>query len=214
MDRISTICSYLERCTVFADVGCDHGYCTQYMLVNGLCESAIISDISEKSLKKAQTLLSQYIESGVLRSVCCDGLSKIENADFVLIAGMGGEEIIKILKESYIPPEFVFQPMKNAELLRTFLLENGCVLTVDDIFKDGKYYFIIKGHTGGEKQTYSEAEIKFGRESLNNPVFKEWLQEEITKFEGYLNCAMSDINRRNLNEKINYYKGIYKNESK
>lgn len=213
MGRISTICSYLERCDVFADVGCDHGYCTKFMFENALCKSAVISDISAKSLNKAQTLLSKYIQSGVLRAVCCDGLREVGDADLVLIAGMGGEEIIKILKEGYIPPKFVFQPMKNAQILRAFLLEHGCSLSVDDIFKDGKYYFIIKGSVGGEEQNYSKAQLSFGRQSLKNPIFKEYLTEEIAKIEGYLNSTMSDINRRYLYEKVNYYKGICKDEN-
>ena len=32
--RIRTLCSLLEKTDVFADVGCDHGYCTEYMLKN------------------------------------------------------------------------------------------------------------------------------------------------------------------------------------
>ena len=32
--RIKTLCSLLEDTDVFADVGCDHGYCTEYMLAN------------------------------------------------------------------------------------------------------------------------------------------------------------------------------------
>ena len=36
--RIDTLCSLLTPVKVFADVGCDHGYCTEYMLKNELCE--------------------------------------------------------------------------------------------------------------------------------------------------------------------------------
>ena len=58
MDRISILCSFLDKCTSFADVACDHAYCAEYMLKNNLCESAFVSDISEKSLSKARKLLS------------------------------------------------------------------------------------------------------------------------------------------------------------
>ena len=30
--RIETLCSLLTAAEIFADVGCDHGYCTEYML--------------------------------------------------------------------------------------------------------------------------------------------------------------------------------------
>ena len=60
--RIDTLCSLLAPAKVFADVGCDHGYCTEYMLENGLCEKAIFSDVSKGSLAKAEKLLASYVE--------------------------------------------------------------------------------------------------------------------------------------------------------
>ncbi len=204
MGRIEEICARLDKCSTFADVGCDHGYCTRYMLDNGLCDMAYISDISSKSLAKAQRLLSKYIEGGVCQSVCCDGLQGFETLPRqVLIAGMGGEEIIKILVCG-IPQKFVFQPMKNAPLLRRFLLANGCTIINDDIFKDGKYYFIIKGkNTGGDK--YSPMELEFGRDSFKNPVFAEYLKEEIEKFKGYLMLSDTAEAVQSLNKKIELY---------
>ena len=38
--RIDTLCSLLEKTDTFADVGCDHGYCSEYMLKNELCDFA------------------------------------------------------------------------------------------------------------------------------------------------------------------------------
>ncbi|MDE6612965.1 MAG: class I SAM-dependent methyltransferase, partial [Clostridia bacterium] len=124
MERIERLCTFLDNCRVFADVACDHGYCAEYMLKNELCESAVVSDISEKSLAKAQKLLLSYIDREKCRAVCCDGLEKIDGADEVLIAGIGGAEIIKILQNAYIPEKFIFQPMKNAKALREYLLQN------------------------------------------------------------------------------------------
>lgn len=210
--RISQICSRLSKCTVFADVGCDHGYCAQYMLKNDLCERAIISDISPKSLIKAQKLLSDYSEAGRLSSVCCDGLKGVEGADLVLIAGMGGEEIVKILKEGYIPPAFVFQPMKNAEVLRAFLSEHGCAITEDNIFKDGKFYFIIKGNNSGGTSAYTSAQLAFGRDSMNNPLLKEYLRGEIFKIQAYLLSDMSEENRVGLSERLVFLKGVHNGE--
>ncbi|MGN0814541.1 MAG: tRNA (adenine(22)-N(1))-methyltransferase [Candidatus Coproplasma sp.] len=216
MERIPYICSRLDGCRVFADVGCDHGYCARYMLENNLCDRVIISDISAKSLNKAERALAKYAEEGRVTSICCDGLYQGEIADQVLIAGMGGEEIVKILKQGYIPESFVFQPMKNAELVRTFLLENGCTLTEDDIFKSGKYYyFIIKGkkcNSSEEVQSYGKGEIAFGRNSLKNPVLKEFLEEEIAKLESYLSRSVSDGSRAELIGRYQFLKGVHSGE--
>ena len=213
MDRIKILCSYLEPCKVFADVACDHGYCAEYMLESGLCESAIISDISAQCLKKAETLLSDYIKSGKCRSVCCDGLKEIDGADEVLISGIGGEEIIKILKEGYIPERFVFQPMKNSEALRAYLLENVCKIESDDIFKVGKnYYFIIRGRASGGTQGYTATELKYGKDSLKNPVLVEYLNGEIEKNFGYLAREMTEENRKSIEKKISFMRGVINGE--
>lgn len=186
MGRIEEICYYIDECESFADIGCDHGYCTLHALKSGKCKKAIISDVSKKSLAKAERLLSSYIADGRCKSVCCDGLGGIDReCELVLIAGMGGMEIIKILTEGFIPQRFIFQPMKNSEELRSFLIANGCKITADDIFIDGKYYFIIKGERLGGTKEYSKEELAFGRDSLNNPVFKQFAQKEIGKLSAF-----------------------------
>ncbi len=214
MDRIKKLCTYLQPCKTFADVACDHGYCAEYMLKNGLCERAVISDISEKSLSKAETLLSVYIKNGRCRAACCDGLEGLDvNTDEVLIAGIGGEEIVKILKNSFIPKSYVFQPMKNAEEVRKYLISANCEITTDDIFTDGKnYYFIIKGLRCGSPQNYSEAQLKYGKDSLKNTVFYEYLKTELSKKKSYLLRTMTDENRSRLETEISFMEGVLKSE--
>ena len=200
MGRIEEICSYIDSSTSFADIGCDHGYCTLHALQSGKCQTAIIADVSAKCLSKAEKLLESYIQQGRCRSVCCDGLQKIDrDCQQVLIAGMGGMEIIKILTEGFIPQKFILQPMKNAEELRRFLISNGCKITADNIFFDNNYYFIIKGESFGGTDSYSEEEFAFGRDSLNNPVFKEFAQKEVEKLSAY------NVNS-SLDAKINFIK--------
>lgn len=214
MDRIKKLCSYLTKCQSFADVACDHGYIAQYMLKNGLCNDVVVSDISPKCLNKAQVLLSDYIASGSCRAVCCNGLEKIDaGTECVVIAGIGGEEIIQILKNSFIPKNFLFQPMKNAEKLRSFLIKNGCRIDSDDIFTDGaNYYFVIKGGQG-KAQRYTETEIKYGKDSLNNPVFYEYLKKELLKKRTYLNGNLSTENRNILEKQIQQMEEVLKSES-
>ena len=214
MERISKLCSYLHKCKTFADVACDHGYIAEYMLKNGLCESAVVSDISEKSLKKAETLLSEYISAGKCRSVCCDGLKEINrDTDCVMIAGIGGEEIIKILSEGFMPKSFVFQPMKNADTLREFLLKNDCFIETDDIFSDGKkYYFIICGRRGNA-QNYTKEQLLYGKDSLKNPVFYDYLRNELNKKKNYLKNEMTDENRLTLTGQIKGMEEVLKGET-
>lgn len=205
MERIKKLCSLLKPCTVFADVGCDHGYMTEYMLKNGLCTRAYISDISAKSLHKAEILLKPYIGDGKCVPIVCDGLSALpETPDLVLIAGLGGEETVKILRESYLPANFFFQPMKNAEKLRRYLVLRGAKLSRDFMFSDGKkYYDVILGQNHGGDE-YSEREFRYGRDNLKgNPAFLSFVKEELFKTGERLKRTLKETSRAPLSARLN-----------
>ncbi len=199
--RVGTICAYLSEADVFADVGCDHGFMAKYMLENGLCRRAYISDVSEKSLQKAKALLSREIEAGRCIPVVADGLKGLkEPCDLLLIAGLGGEETVRILTESYLPQKFVFQPMKNAEKLRAYLVEKGAGIEHDLTFKEGAYFYdLIAGSSrGGSK--YTQKQILWGRDNLLRPAppFFEKLESERNKILTYLAQDVSEKSREEL----------------
>ena len=171
MGRLERIYAVLPRCEAFADVGCDHGYCIRYMFDRGLCQRAYACDISAASLKKAERLLAREIAAGRCHAVCCDGLDGLpEVPDCVLIAGMGGEEIVSILMRlPALPERFVLQPMKNTEKVRAFLAARGAGVETDLTFRDGKFYDLIAGtRTGGA--AYSPFELRYGRGNLRAPT--------------------------------------------
>lgn len=193
--RLAVLCGELEKCGTFADVGCDHGYCTLYMLENNLCERAQFSDISAKSLKKAEELLFPYIKAGRAEPVVCAGLEKITpDAELVLIAGMGGEEIVRILLDGFRPPKLLLQPMKNTEKVRACLLKNGYEILRDyTFFADGKFYDLIKAQRGGAPQRYTEDMLLFGRDNLLSPRsdFIKKLERDISDNRAWLVSAKS-----------------------
>lgn len=189
--RIRLLCGQLAPCETFADVGCDHGYCTQYMLQNGRCRRAYISDISAGSLQKARTLLRREVEEGRCIPVVADGLDGVKACDLVLIAGMGGEEIVSILEEGFLPPVLVLQPMKHAPKLRRFLLERGYAIERDFTFTDGKHYDLLRAVRGGAPRRYSPRDIAFGYDNLHTPSgeFVALLREEAEKCRARLAAA-------------------------
>ena len=207
MGRIDIICSHLPEADVFADIGCDHGYCTQYMLKNRRCRLAYISDISAGSLQKARTLLAREVEEGRCIPVVADGLDGVKECDLVLIAGMGGEEIVRILERGYLPKKFVLQPMKNSEKVRRFLIGRGCSITLDYTFEDGKFYDLIAGEAPSSKSAaadYTDWELRFGRDNLRSPspAFLKWIRGEREKLrERLLSSAMSHESREELRKR-------------
>lgn len=194
--RLQTLCGELLPCVLFADVGCDHGYMAQYMLENSLCERAYISDISFASLQKACTLLSDYILSGKIQSFCCPGLEQIpRDAEQVLIAGMGGEEIIGILRDGFFPPRLVLQPMKNTDKVRRYLLDSGYAIQRDYTFLDGKFYDVLCAVQGNETRRYDELSLLFGYDNIHSPKedFLKYLKEEEQKCRRRLAAAREEI---------------------
>ena len=204
-ERIEKILGLISPCKTFVDVGCDHGYVSKAVMDMGLCERAIITDISEKCLNKARLLLSKEIESGTVVSVVTDGLKGVMDADQVLIAGMGGEEIVKIICESpFLPQKFVLQPMKNTKKVRLVLLEKGYKLEKDFVFYSGRKYYDVIVAVEGE-DSYTDEELEFGRTNLceRSADFKRRVREELDKINGYLGCGnLSPISEQNFRKEV------------
>ncbi len=162
--RLNELFSLITSCRLFADVGCDHGFISQLVLENDKANKVIISDVSKKSLKKAETLLKGYGDR--VESIVSDGFEGyIDCPDQAIIAGMGGEEIIKILsKTKFFIDKLILNPMKNVEKVRRFLIEKGYKIVKDYTILDGKYYDIIVCEKG--EDCYSELEYQFGRDNL------------------------------------------------
>ena len=203
MNRFEEIAKNVIKSQVIADVGCDHGYVSEKILNKGLASTLIISDVSAKCLNKAEILLDKYVKQGIVKPIVSDGFEKYTiYPDQAIIAGMGGEETIKILGV-YKPSRLVLQPMKNVDKLRVFLVENGYKILKDyTFFGAGKFYDIIVATNG--KDTLTENEIKFGRTNLlekSEDFINKW-KNEIRKINVVINGNVNDKLREKLNNEI------------
>ena len=88
-----------ERPTV-ADVGCDHGYLAAYLLEKNPQLCVLACDVSEPSLAKARRLMAAQAQAGRVRFAVADGLAALDTpVDAIVIAGMGAQTILKIVRE-------------------------------------------------------------------------------------------------------------------
>lgn len=203
-DRIEEIVNAIPVSDVFADVGCDHGYVSKEMLKRGKCRFAVASDVSEKCLGKAKKLLFREIEEGRATCILSDGFDDLPKVDTALIAGMGGEEIVSILKRAKCLPEnLVLQPMKNCDKTRAFAVSIGYRIEKDYVFEsDGKFYNLIVLEKGEDELTAEE--IEFGRTNIKNPTedFKKMLLKEAEKLTVYAENSPED-KKKELLKKAN-----------
>lgn len=207
--RISILFSLLPQSKIIADVGCDHGYLVNKIAQSNIAEMVVGSEISKGSLEKAKSNFNYDLAKIPVEFILSDGLKLYDKIkpDCVVIAGMGGCEIIKILQDYEYKESIktlVLQPMRNQDKLRLFLqknyfIEKDFIVKIKDVF----YTFIlaVKG-----SDNLNEEEIIIGKSCfLHSPIdFKEYLDYNINNFKNYKENAQNLVNSQKLNEKINF----------
>ncbi len=183
--RIRELVKRILKVNTLIDVGCDHGKITYYALKEGKVKKGICTDISAPSLSKAKLLVGgEFPET---EFYVADGIPQnCPPFDFTVIAGMGGEEIVKILKNTQNVNHALLQPMNNVPFIRVELVKMGYKILSDEIFIDDKFYNVIYVEKGTDCLT--EEEIFFGRTNLVNKTqdFIAYVEREIVKTEEIL----------------------------
>jgi len=191
-----------------ADIGCDHGKLAAASVLSRKIKWALACDISPKSLNKAKKLIEGL---GLSKEIECrdgDGLYPVADGevDTVVIAGLGGDEIAKILKNASSQNKrfsnYVLSPNTRAEKVRAEAMSQGLGIVGDCLILCGKkYYPVIALSANDGKTRLSDDEIIFGAEFWNDDGFKSWAQDEMNK----LSKMIEDVNAPEL---INRYNGI------
>ena len=146
----------LKKCAEFvrsgkkvADVGTDHGYLPIFLLQSEKANFALACDINKDPLDSAVRNAVKYGETERMRFVLSDGLHGLcaEDADDIVIAGMGGELILRIISEvSWLKDtnkHLVLQPMTTAAQLRRGLMELGFTIEREETVFDGKKIYSV-----------------------------------------------------------------------
>lgn len=175
--RLLCVASLVKKNSRLIDVGTDHGYLPVYLLQNEICKSAIACDVKKMPLANAASTIEKNNLQGKIQTVLSDGLKKIsvENGDTIVLAGMGGELIEKILSScpAVKKPdvEIIAQPMTHAEQVRLFFLKNGFEIEKEKACScAGHCYCVIKAHYVGfsDKNEFSAGFAYFGKLAEND----------------------------------------------
>lgn len=192
---MAAVAAAVPKCRLAADIGSDHGLIPLWLIEQGRCERMLVTDISAPSLQKAEALFRQRGRSGQAEFVCCDGFPSEPIPDAAIIAGMGGLETIKILKQAKrLPDALVLQPMRNVPDVRRAVIDMGYRIESDRIvLSKGKYYSVIALARGADRLTALEE--YFGRSDLEAPasVFLEYLEREQAKARKILSRAGQEL---------------------
>ena len=165
--RLAAAAEMMRKGGVICDVGTDHALLPCRLWLDGE-RKLIAADINEGPLLSARQTISHYIgDENAVRLVLSDGLDKIDYADDVIIAGMGGELIARIIlgcrflcKDTH----FILQPMTKAEVLRRELYKNGFYIEKELAVKDaGRLYVVMSVYYDGQSRETDDTFAYIGK---------------------------------------------------
>ena len=193
--RMEALAALVSPGEVLADVGCDHGFLSIYLVQTDVVKRAVAMDVREGPLERAAEHIAEYGCAGQIETRLSDGLDALEpaEADRILIAGMGGGLILHILErneeKARSAEELILQPQSEITAVRRYLWQQGYrVLAEDMVEEDGKFYPMMKvSWTGGADPREdvpgrpTEADLRFGALLIRqrHPVLRRYLQREM-----------------------------------
>lgn len=153
--RLKKVADLVLQADTLADVGCDHGYLSIYLVEKKKCRHIIAMDINKGPLAKAQENILKYGYGDYIETRLSNGINKLKagEAEGFVCAGMGGPLALQILWNDRDKikdmKQIVLQPQSELWLVRRTLKQWGFIIEKEDIeLEDGKYYFMMRIRPG------------------------------------------------------------------
>lgn len=154
--RLLCCASMVQPGSRVADIGTDHGYLGIYLLQSGAARHVIACDLRKDPLENARRNAKLFGVDGAMELRLSDGLEKIlpDEVDTVVMAGMGGDLIQKILSQCPWRKreglQFILQPQSAGNVLRRWLCEDGFEIQREEPVQDGHFLYTVMDIRQGE----------------------------------------------------------------
>lgn len=207
--RLKCIIDHVKKARI-ADIGTDHAYIPIYLIENNIARHVIASDVRQGPVDIAKSNIEKHNLSDKIEVRLGSGLSvlKSDEADEIIIAGMGGQLITDILKDSIEIAKtcsLVLQPMNDQYKLRKFLIENGFKIIAEDISVEGfKVYNIINAERGAQKPFENDIEYHLPKYLMKNKHYKQLYDKKHREFKKVVDGL--ENSRDTDEEKLRLYK--------
>lgn len=206
-NRLRLCADFVRSNSKLADIGTDHAYLPVWLCRIGRCVSAVAADINPEPLKRGAKTIS---EAGLCDTVIprlSNGLEQIDadEADDIVIAGMGGELIARIISVCSFAKDsskhFILQPMTKSEELIKWLCENGYeILKQDCCVAANKCYTVLLVSYCGEICERDESYYYIGELSpQTNKTHLQFVNNHINRL---LKKAKGDVSFAALAKKL------------
>lgn len=191
--RLRLIAGWVPDGAYLADVGTDHGYLPTWLRLRGTIRGAVASDLRFGPLERAKATGILYGTDHIDYRLC-SGLDAIRptEVDTIVIAGMGGETIVSILKGAPWTADgqhtLLLQPQTHEELVRQYLAEHGYTITREALVRDrGTIYTVMEAKAGA--MTLSLSQLWGGAKLTQDPLCDRYLIEKIVRVQTALGGA-------------------------
>lgn len=151
MNKINAIGNFIEKCPCVYDVGSDHAHLAIFLLRNKLAKHVVNVEIKTQPLTNGIINLNKQHLIKQTSNIINDGLTNIskktkKKPSYIVIAGMGGNNIIKILenKDKKLPKcYYLLQANSEFVLLRKWLVKNKWTFIKELTVYDHNHYYQI-----------------------------------------------------------------------
>lgn len=161
--RLAAIAAMVPPGLPMADIGTDHGHLPAFLVATGHVPSAIAIDDKAAPLTGARKRCAG-LRVELRQASGCAGLSPGE-VHTVTVAGMGGDQIVRILTSARAISRFVLQPNSADEVVRSWLADNGWLIDQEHVVSDrGRRFVVLAARLGVRPLTPTER--RYGGEAV------------------------------------------------
>ena len=187
-DRLLVCAGFVCPGDRVADIGCDHGYLSIYLLKQGIAKSCIASDINEQPLQSAMRNAEKFGVRDQMTFCLSDGVRNIpRDFDTMVCAGMGADTMVSILEGApwlqNTQYRLILQCQSKTPMLRQYLSEKGWRITEETVLRDGRFlYTVMEVCWQPDHPRLTQAECHFPPALLENPsaevpAYYQWIRE-------------------------------------
>lgn len=172
--RLLAIASFINKGSVVADIGADHGLLAIYLVENKIAKKVFAVENKKGPYSQLKKNTERY--PNIICSLS-DGLDDLPNdVDTVVIAGMGGILISDILKKN-------INKLKNVQYLildahrdlvkvRQTVQKLGYEFIKEKLVFENVFYNVMSLKKGSKR--LNESDLEFGYQINKDPLFKQY----------------------------------------
>ena len=161
--RLKVVADYVDDNSKVIDIGCDHGLLSIYLVNNKKNIKVIASDINDNALSSAKSNIRECKLEDKIDIRLGKGLEVVspEEIDTIVIAGMGSNTIVGILKYAKDKLKYVdniiIQSNTDLYFLRKNITKLGYYIEDETLVEDKNIiYTVIKFKKGRKRYNYKE----------------------------------------------------------